>query len=236
MPDYEAIYQNQAAQYDLMVSREDYQGMLLPALEAIRPLGGLDVVELGAGTGRLTKQIASLHPEGIAPRAGSLLALEVSEHMLARLREHLPEVTALAADNRALPLANDTADIVIAGWSIAHSVEWYPETWREETGKVLVEVFRVLRPGGTVMILETLGTGNETPAPPNEGLAQFYQMLEDEYGFMRTALRTDYQFDSPAEGQALLRFFFGDELADRVVAEQLTILPECTGIWSRTRD
>ena len=95
-------------------------------------------------------------------------------------------------------------------------------------------MLRLLRPGGTAIMLETLGTGNETPAPPNEGLAQFYAMLEDEYGFARTALRTDYQFESPAEGQALLRFFFGDELADRIVAEQLTILPECTGIWSRT--
>ena len=57
MPDYQAIYQNQAAQYELMVSREDYQGNLLPALNAIRPLAGLDVVELGAGTGRLTRQM-----------------------------------------------------------------------------------------------------------------------------------------------------------------------------------
>ena len=226
MPDYQAIYQNQAAQYELMVSREDYQGRLLPALNGVRPLNGLDVVELGAGTGRLTRQIA--------PLVRSLVALDVSEPMLDVLREKLPQIKVTAADNRALPLSNEIADVVIAGWSIAHSVGWYPETWREETSKALAEMFRLLRSGGTAIVLETLGTGNETPAPPNEGLAQFYTTLEDEYGFTRTALRTDYQFESPAEGQALLRFFFGDELADRIVAEQLTILPECTGIWSRT--
>ncbi len=226
MPDYQAIYQNQAAQYELMVSREDYQGKLLPALNAIRSLNGLDVIELGAGTGRLTRQIA--------PLVRSLVALDVSESMLDVLREKLPQVRVMAADNRGLPLKRGIADVVIAGWSIAHSVGWYPETWREETGKALAEMFRLLRHGGTAILLETLGTGNETPAPPNKGLAQFYNMLEDEYGFERTALRTDYQFASPAEGQALLRFFFGDELADRIVAEQLTILPECTGIWSQT--
>ncbi len=225
MPDYQSIYQRQAAQYELMVSREDYQGNLLPALNALRPLNGLDIVELGAGTGRLTALIA--------PQAGSLQALDVSEHMLDVLRAKLPGVKTLAADNRAIPLENACADVVIAGWSIAHSVGWYPDTWREETGRVLAEIFRLLRPGGTAVILETLGTGNETPAPPNEALAAFYRMLEDDYGFTRTALRTDYQFTSPAEGQALLRFFFGDELADRIVAEELTILPECTGIWSR---
>ena len=103
----------------------------------------------------------------------------------------------------------------------------------KKLAKAITEMFRVLRPGGTAIILETLGTGNETPAPPNDGLAQFYEILENEYGFALTTLRTDYRFDSPAEGQALLRFFFGDELADRIVVEQLTILPECTGVWSR---
>lgn len=226
MPDYQSIYQNQAAQYDLMVSREDYEGNLLPALNAVRSLSGLDVVELGAGTGRLTTLIA--------PLAKTLVALDVSEHMLDSLRKKLPNTAIIAASNMALPLGTSCADVTIAGWSIAHSVEWYPETWREEMGRAIAEMTRLLRPGGTAIILETLGTGNETPAPPNDGLALFYQMLQDEYGFENTALRTDYQFESPAEGQALLRFFFGDELADRVAAEQLTILPECTGIWWRT--
>ncbi len=226
MPDYRAIYQQQAAQYDLMVAREDYEGHLLPALNTIRPLAGLDVVELGAGTGRLTVQIA--------PLVKSLIALDASEHMLRLLREKLPQVPLLAADNRAVPLASGIADVTIEGWAVAHSVGWYPDTWREETGKAIAEMFRLLRLGGTAILLETLGTGNETPAPPNDELGEFYQMLEQERGFTRVALRTDYRFASPAEGQALLRFFFGDELADRVVAEQLTILPECTGIWWRT--
>lgn len=226
MPDFQAIYQQQAAQYEAMVSREDYQGNLPLALAAVRPLDGLDVVELGAGTGRLTAQIA--------PLAGSLLALDASPHMLGVLRAKLPSVRTLVADNRAVPLGAACADVVLAGWSIAHSVGWYPDTWRAETGRALAEIFRLLRPGGTAIILETLGTGSETPAPPNAGLAAFYRMLEDDYHFVGTALRTDYRFASPAEGQALLRFFFGDELADRVVAEALTILPECTGIWSRT--
>ena len=229
MPDYQAIYQQQAAQYDRMVACEDYEGKLLPALNAVVPLADMDVIELGAGTGRLTTQIA--------PLARSLLATDVSEHMLALLRDKLApfdHAAAVAADNRALPLADALADVSIAGWSIGHSVEWYADTWRDEVERALAELMRVLRPGGFAVVLETLGTGVETPAPPNEGLAAYYAMLEDDYGFKREALRTDYKFDSPAEGQALLRFFFGDAFADRIVAEELTILPECTGIWWRT--
>lgn len=33
------------------------------------------------------------------------------------------------------------------------------------------------------------------------------------------------------EVEKLTRFFFGDELSDRVVKESLIQLPECAGIW-----
>jgi hypothetical protein len=58
MPDYQEIYRTQAETYDLLVSREDHQGNLLRALNQVRPMDGLDVVELGAGTGRLTCMVA----------------------------------------------------------------------------------------------------------------------------------------------------------------------------------
>lgn len=222
MPDFRAIYQRQATDYDLMVSREDYQGNLLPALQSICTLDGVDVIELGAGTGRLTALIAPL------------CALDASEHMLGVLRRKLPQVSALAADNRALPLASAVADVTVAGWSFGHSVGWYPDDWRIQIQRAIDEMLRLLRPGGTAIILETLGTGSETPAPPTAGLAAYYSFLENDLGFKSSWLRTDYRFQSPAEGQRLLRFFFGDALADRITAEQLTILPECTGIWWRT--
>jgi hypothetical protein len=52
-----------------------------------------------------------------------------------------------------------------------------------------------------------------------------------EAGFKSTWIRTDYRFASLDEAEALTRFFFGDELAARVVANEWVILPECTGIW-----
>jgi ubiquinone/menaquinone biosynthesis C-methylase UbiE len=92
-------------------------------------------------------------------------------------------------------------------------------------------MMRVLKPGGTAIILETMTTGSETPAPPNERLAAYYAWLENEQGFSYKWIRTDYQFASVQEADELTRFFFGDELADRIVREGITILPECTGIW-----
>ncbi len=72
------IYRRQAGDYDLLVSREDFQGNLLPALEAITPLAGVDVVEFGAGTGRLTRLVV--------PVARMVYAFDVAEAMLAKAR------------------------------------------------------------------------------------------------------------------------------------------------------
>jgi hypothetical protein len=44
-------------------------------------------------------------------------------------------------------------------------------------------------------------------------------------------MRTDYRFASLAEAEELARFFFGEELAKKVVEQGWQVLPECTGIW-----
>jgi len=227
MPDYKMIYQTEAGQYEQLVSREDYQKNILPALNNIRPLAGLDVVELGAGTGRLTTLLA--------PLAKTIRAFDAAQPMLdvavSKLEQMGQQNWILeVADHRALPLAAQTADLVISGWSICHTVTWHPENWREELGQALAEMKRILRPGGTVILLETQGTGYETPNAP-EKLVKYYAYLEEEAGFSSTWIRTDFRFDSLEEAERLVRFFFGEELALKTVRENWRILPECTGIW-----
>ena len=232
MPDYQEIYRTQAETYDLLVSREDHQGNLLRALNQVRPLDGLDVVELGAGTGRLTCMVA--------PVVRKILAIDVSPHMLGVAVARLAEAgrrnwTVAVADNRDLPVAGDVADLSLAGWSLGHFTSWYPETWRSEIERAIAQMKRVLRRGGTAVIIETLGTGLEEPHPPTDALAAYYALLEQAHGFSRTWIRTDYRFASLPEAEDLTRFFFGDGLADRVANEELVVLPECTGIWWVTR-
>jgi len=227
MSDYREIYSKRADEYELLVSREDYQENIFPALSQIRPLGGLDVVELGAGTGRLTCMLA--------PVVRAIQAFDASGYMLevavARLKESgLHNWRIAVADHRALPVGDQVADLAISGWSIVYTVVWHEGTWRRELGRALAEMKRVLRPGGTMIILETLGTGYEKPTPPDE-LKAYYAYLAEEAGFSSAWIRTDYRFESLEEAEALTRFFFGDALAERVAGENLAVLPECTGIW-----
>jgi ubiquinone/menaquinone biosynthesis C-methylase UbiE len=228
MPDHQQIYQNYADQYEQLVIREDYQHNILSALNRIRPLEGLDVVEMGAGTGRLTCMLA--------PLVKTIQAFDVSQAMLdvatTKLRQMgLQNWTVRVGDNRNLPVDDHVADLSIEGWSFGHLTAWYPDTWHDEIGQALTEMKRVLRPGGTAIILETLGTGSETPNPPSEGLVAYYALLEREYRFSHTWIRTDFKFESLAEAEELMGFFFGDKFARKVVENNWVILPECTGIW-----
>ena len=232
MPDFKTIYAEHAEQYDLLVAREDYQQNIIRAVSRIRPLGGLEVVEFGAGTGRLTGLLA--------PLVRSILAFDASRHMLdvaaAKLARAGPANWKLAvAANRDLPTDDQSADLAIAGWTFGHMTEWYAATWRDEIGRAVREMRRVLRPGGTAIILETLGTGWERPHPPSEVLAAYYAMLEADYGFASTWIRTDYRFESQVEAEELTGFFFGAASATTTTEEGYAIVPECTGIWWLTR-
>jgi hypothetical protein len=96
----------------------------------------------------------------------------------------------------------------------------------------MLEIQRVLRPGGTVIIFENFGTGAETPDPP-DFLQAYYNALVQEYGFEHRWIRTDYQFADVEEAEQLTRFFFGNEIADKAVNKHGVHLPECAGVWWR---
>ena len=220
------IYASRARDYERLVAREDYQGNILKALQDIRALAGLDVVELGAGTGRLTCMLA--------PLVRSIRAFDASGHMLGVAREKLAASSLQnwkleVATNAALPVPDATADLVIAGWSLVYSAIWATGDWRAELGQTLDGMRRVLRPGGTIIVLETMGTGSETPQPPADLLDYFGFLKQRE--FQTRWIRTDYRFKDETEAKQLADFFFGAEMLSKIAIAGAPTLPECTGVW-----
>jgi ubiquinone/menaquinone biosynthesis C-methylase UbiE len=222
------IYQSEGDRYEALISREDHQGNIPRAIDEMIKVDGLDVLDLGAGTGRLTLLLA--------PRARSIRAFDASAEMLRVCRERLIK-SGLSnwqvdvADHRQLPVPEHSADLVVSGWSVSYLAVWNQENGEAELDTWLREMKRVLRRDGMVILFESLGTGNEEPVRL-EHVGSTYQWL-DANGFENKWIRTDYKFDSLDEAMELSRFFFGDELGEKVARKQWVILPECTGVWWR---
>ena len=228
MPTQEEIYKTEGDQYEALIAREDYQGNILKALYEITSAENYVVYDLGAGTGRL----ACL----LAPLVKYIRAFDVSEEMLRVCRKKLGAGGLInwqvdVADHRQLPVADQSADLVVSGWSVAYLAVWNPETWRTELEKWMSEMKRVLKPNGHIVLFDSLGTGNEAPTQLDH-LKNYYSWLA-ETGFQHKWIRTDYKFESLSEAEYLSRFFFGDELGDKVKENKWQILPECTGVWWR---
>ena len=174
----------------------------------------------------------------IAPLVNSILAFDNSSHMLEFAARRLntlgfTNTTFQVADHRELPIEDGCVDIALSGWSIGYFASPENPGWQWDVEQALAEMKRILRPGGSIIILETLGTGWENPRAPTRELDAYYTYLEEDQGFKRTWIRTDYRFASLEEAEQTTEFFFGNQLSRRVRKEKLTVVPECTGIWWR---
>ncbi len=206
------IYSHQGTAYHEMISYEDVDGNLRPALEGITPFTG-KILDLGTGTGR----IPLLFPEA------NITGLDLHWDMLKEnQRQQMPDPgPLLQGDMRLLPFPSGSFQIVTAGWALGHFTGWFGEDWQAQMRLVLEEAQRVLQPGGWLIILETMTTGSTTPAPPSPGLAEYYRWLEEDLGFDSQVIQTDYLFDDLAQAYRYAQFFFGDELAKKVRKRKL---------------
>ncbi|HVW44689.1 MAG TPA: class I SAM-dependent methyltransferase [Amycolatopsis sp.] len=99
------------------------------------PEGARHVVDLGAGTGKLT--------EGLLTLGLRVTAVEPDPGMRAEFARRLPEVPVLEGTAEHIPLADGSVDAVLAG----QALHWF------DLDPALAEIGRVTRPGGTVAAL-----------------------------------------------------------------------------------
>jgi SAM-dependent methyltransferase len=225
MPTEKEVYQSHADRYEQLVFLEDYQKNLPKAVRNIRNFAGLDIVELGAGTGRLTRFLAR--------EARKVYAGDLSFHMLSRAAGLLP------------PEEAARCSLSVAICAVCPSRMPAP-TWSSPAGASVTSLFGVRTAGnpnwrmasarrcaccapGYGHPLRELRHRLRNPNPPPH-LNGYFDFLKGK-GFRSYWIRTDYNFASMQEAQDLSDFFFGGELAEKVRKNQWKILPECTGVF-----
>jgi SAM-dependent methyltransferase len=105
----------------------------------VAPLGrditDLRILDLGAGTGKLTALLIAL--------GADVTAVEPDPAMLAELRRGLPAANAQAGTAEQIPLGDGSVDAVLCG----QSMHWF------DMPRAVPEIARVLAPGGTLAAL-----------------------------------------------------------------------------------
>lgn len=100
------------------------------AIDWLLPSGARDVLDLGAGTGKLTARLVE--------RGLDVVAVDPIPEMLELLGRSLPDTPALLGTAEEIPLPDDSVDAVL----VAQAWHWF------DRDRAIMEVERVLRPGG----------------------------------------------------------------------------------------
>jgi len=117
-------------------ARPDYSPEALRMLTDLGRIGaGTRVLDLAAGTGKLTRQLAA--------RGVRCVAVEPSASMRQVFAEVVPGVPVAGGTAEAIPLGDRTVDAVV----VAQAFHWF------DTPEALAEMVRVLRPGGTLSLI-----------------------------------------------------------------------------------
>ncbi|MBN2441396.1 MAG: hypothetical protein JXJ04_08615, partial [Spirochaetales bacterium] len=128
-------------------------------------------------------------------------------------------------------------DLAIEGWSFLAAIAATPGQWEKENAIEMLDIqvknmMRHVKKNGKLIIIESYGTYVNEPAPRDEWVP-LYDYLENDLGFTRKLIRTDFKFESVEEAAELFPFFFGEEFKDKIVKEKAMIIPEYTGVFSK---
>ena len=151
-------------------TRPDYPDAVLDVL----PLGpGATVVDVGAGTGKLTRVLAR--------RYARVIAVEPLDRMRAILERVVPKAESHAGSAERLPLPDASVD----GVFVAQAFHWFAND------EAVAEFARVLRPGGVLAVV--WNEGDDARADPRP--EAFRASLDELHAPTLAAVRADPAFE-----------------------------------------
>jgi ubiquinone/menaquinone biosynthesis C-methylase UbiE len=183
----------------LMTQAIDPEQRISSAMQAVAPLDGRVLLDVGAGVGDRTILYARL--------AAHVYALEPDPEALPILRGRIKSsgasnVTVVPAGAGAIPLEDNCVEVAYATWAYFFGPGSEPG---------LQEVERVVQPGGDLVVVQNNG---------HDEVSQFWAPMESEceswppwfaeHGFSCQVVDTVWRFRTRDEALAVLEFLWGE--------------------------
>jgi SAM-dependent methyltransferase len=194
--------------YELENQAIDPDGLVLAAMRDLAPWADRVLVDLGCGSGYWLP--------GYAAQASTVIGVEPDPALLSLAAARDPRVRVLPGSAEHLPLGDATVDVVHARFAYF---------WPPGCAAGLAEVRRVLKPGGTLVVVDNDQRAGDFAellrAAANAALGQ--ADVTDAWWAARGASRTEvmsrWQFSSRSDFEAVLRLEFPAGVADRWLAD-----------------
>ena len=167
-----------------------------PMLDAVKPVDGDRLLDVGAGTGVVAR--AALRRVGAG---GSVVAVDPNDGMLAVAKRLAPGLDLRRGTAEQLPIDTDEIDCVTCQFALMYF---------QDRARAIREIARVTRPGGRVAVA-TWAAVEESP-----GYAAMVDLLGDEIGdWAAEATRAPFCIGTAVELGDLLRTSFPDVAVER---------------------
>ncbi|MDN5766041.1 MAG: class I SAM-dependent methyltransferase [Humibacillus sp.] len=194
----------------------DREGVIEAAMRSVLDWSGLDVVDIGCGTGyhlpvfaREARSVVGVEPH---PPLAALAAERISRMPLCSVREEGAASIGVSAAS---------FDVAHARWSYFFGPGCEPG---------LAELDRVMRPGGAAFVIDndatrsTFGRWFRRALPSYDPRA--VERFWDRQGWQRERLDIRWTFDTRADFEAVVAIEFASEHADLILEE----FPDATGV------
>ena len=203
--------------YEIENQAIDHEGTLWRALQETADLAGRTVVDLGCGSGFWLTHYAAAAGSviGVEPDPG---LLELARHRVRR--EKLANTEVLHGSAEHLPLEDASVDVVHARFA------YFFPTPTNDCLPGLREALRVLKPGGTLVVIDNDQVHGEfaellrasDAAQTYQGGGDFIRQWWADQGATTREVMSSWSFESTADRDAVLRLEFPAEVADPHIA------------------
>jgi SAM-dependent methyltransferase len=210
--------------YELENRSVDPERLIESAMREIADWSGLDLLDLGCGTG--------FHLPRWAADARAVYGVEPHPdlaRLAARRTSRLPNVTVLPGTAQRVPLAPATVDVMQARWAYFFGPGCEPG---------LRELDRVMRRGGTAFVIDndvsrsTFGSWFARAHPTID--AEAVQRFWSTNGWQRRPLDIVWRFGSRADLESVVRIELEPAVAEPVLAEHRgTEVDYAVNLWWR---
>ncbi|MGZ4453764.1 MAG: class I SAM-dependent methyltransferase [Nocardioides sp.] len=213
------------ATYELENRAADPDGRLWSAMADAVSWAGRDVLDLGCGTG--------FHLPRFAETARSVVGVEPHPDLVALARRRtrrLAHVSVVQGVAQSIPLPDASVDVLHVRWAYFFGPGSEPG---------LAEVDRVMRRGGTALIIDNDATRStfggwfrrSYPNVDPEAVARFWSTR----GWTRTPIEMGWRFGARAELESVVRIELTGPVAEAALAEHEGLeVDYAVNLWSRT--